>query len=120
VFSAQGMTVDQAVVLIDPLFDRHAIHVASSRARLATTLVVDRRAIDAQLGAERPVDRQHKAVSSTAAERQAFLAERLSRAQAKVSTLDVIDEHLARGRPSNQTLAPTAQLRRLREPGREL
>jgi hypothetical protein len=47
VHGAQGMTVDRAVVLLDPRFDRHAIHVAASRAREETRLVVDRSQMEA-------------------------------------------------------------------------
>ncbi|RUM99895.1 AAA family ATPase [Pseudaminobacter arsenicus] len=88
VYGSQGMTVDRAVVLLDPAFDRHAIHVASSRARDATTLIMDRSAIDMRLAADRPLDRQDDPLDSSEEERRKWLAERLSRAQAKASTFD--------------------------------
>jgi ATP-dependent exoDNAse (exonuclease V) alpha subunit len=46
------MTVDRAVVLLDPRFDRHAVHVAASRARDETRLVVDRSQINALLSSD--------------------------------------------------------------------
>ena len=46
VYGAQGVTVDHAVVLLDPSFDRHSAYVAASRARIATEFVVDAKAID--------------------------------------------------------------------------
>lgn len=91
VYGSQGMTVDHAVVLLDPAFDRHAIHVASSRAREATTLVVDKSAIDMRLAADRPLDRQGDPLVTTEDERGKWLAERLSHAVVKSSTLDVAD-----------------------------
>lgn len=89
VYGSQGMTVDKAIVLLDPAFDRHAIHVASSRAREATTLIVDRSAIDMRLAADRPLDRQDDPLVTSEDERRKWLAERLSRAVVKSSTLDV-------------------------------
>lgn len=90
VYGAQGMTVDQAAVLLDPGFDRHAIHVAASRARQETTLIVDRSAIDRHLSAEQPPDRQDQPVGATNAERRQWLGQRLSRAVVKSATLDVV------------------------------
>ncbi|MGE0768547.1 MAG: MobF family relaxase [Hyphomicrobiaceae bacterium] len=92
VYGSQGMTVDRAVVLLDPAFDRHAIHVASSRAREATTLVVDRSAIDMRLAADRPIDWQDDPLATSEDERRSWLAERLSRAVMKNSTLDISDQ----------------------------
>jgi nucleoside-triphosphatase THEP1 len=91
VYGAQGMTVDRTAVLLDPAFDRHAIHVAASRAREETILVLDRSAIDRHLAADRPLDRQDEPVVATDAERQKWLAERLSRAVVKMSTMDVVE-----------------------------
>lgn len=89
VYGSQGMTVDNAVVLLDPAFDRHAIHVASSRARETTTLILDRSAIDMRLAADRPLDRQGEPLDTSEEERRKWLAERLSRAVVKSSTFDV-------------------------------
>lgn len=89
VYGSQGMTVDRAVVLLDPAFDRHAIHVAASRARDATTLIVDRSAIDMRLAADGPLDRQDDPLDTSEDERRKWLAEKLSRAVVKNSTLDM-------------------------------
>lgn len=89
VYGAQGMTVDHAAVLLDPAFDRHAVHVAASRARETTALIVDRSAIEMRLAADRPLDRQDDPLTASDAERRRWLAERLSRAIVKSSTLDV-------------------------------
>jgi len=45
-FSAQGMTVDHALVAMDAGFDRHQAYVACSRARLSTTILVDGKSLD--------------------------------------------------------------------------
>jgi conjugative relaxase-like TrwC/TraI family protein len=88
---AQGLTVDKAVVLVDPAFNRHDIFVAASRAREQTTLVFDGKAVDRRLADELAVDRQGGDFVFSGEERRVWLAERLSRAAAKVSTLDVIE-----------------------------
>lgn len=91
VHGSQGMTVDRAAVLLDPAFDRHAIHVAASRAREATTLVLDTSTIDMHLTAGRPLDRQDGPLAISDTERQEWLAERLSRITAKSTTFDQAD-----------------------------
>jgi len=91
IHGSQGLTVDQAVVYVDASYNRHDIYVAASRARERTTLVVDAKAIDRRLTAELPIDRQRDDLSFSDAQRRTWLAERLSRANPKISTLDVID-----------------------------
>jgi len=91
IHSSQGRTVDRAVVYVDPTYNRFDIYVAASRAREHTTLVVDAKSIDRRLTAELPIDRQQDDLVFPDAERRAWLAERLTRASPKVSTLDVIE-----------------------------
>lgn len=104
IHSSQGRTVDRAVVYVDPTYNRFDIYVAASRARQRTTLVVDAKSIDRRLTAELPIDRQQDDLVFPDAERRAWLAERLTRASPKVSTLDVIegpralDRQIERGR----------------------
>jgi len=86
------MTVDRAVVLLDPRFDRHAVHVAASRARDETRLVVDRSQINALLSSGLPLDRAQQAEAASAEERRALLAGRLSNGHAKTSTIAVIEQ----------------------------
>ena len=90
VYGAQGVTVDHAVVLLDPSFDRHSAYVAASRARIATEFVVDAKAIDRQIAANLPVDLQHHDAEVSADERRAWLAARLCRAHIKETTLDAV------------------------------
>ena len=91
VHGAQGMTVDRAVVLLDPRFDRHAIHVAASRAREETRLVVDRSQMEALHSSSLPLDRAQQAEPTSAEHRRALLASRLSNGHAKTSTIAVIE-----------------------------
>jgi conjugative relaxase-like TrwC/TraI family protein len=104
IHSSQGRTVDRAIVYVDPTYNRYDIYVAASRARERTTLVVDAKGIDRRLTAELPIDRQQDDLVFPDAERRAWLAERLTRASPKVSTLDVIegpralDRQVERGR----------------------
>lgn len=92
VHGAQGMTVDRAVVLLDPRFDRHAAYVAASRARDETRLVVDRSQIEALLSSRLPLDRTQQAEPASAEDRRAQLAGRLSSGHAKTSTIAVIEQ----------------------------
>ncbi|MCR6734063.1 MAG: relaxase domain-containing protein [Afipia sp.] len=91
IHGAQGLTVDYAVVHLDQTYNLHDIYTGASRAREATTLVVDAKSIDRRLTAELPFDQQQDDLAFSAAQRRAWLAERLSRASPKVSTLDVIE-----------------------------
>jgi hypothetical protein len=84
--------VDRAVVLLDPRFDRHAVHVAASRARDETRLVVDCSQINALLSSGLPLDRAQQAEQASVEDRRALLAERLSNAYAKTSTIAVIEQ----------------------------
>jgi hypothetical protein len=88
---SQGMTVDEAVVLLDPTCNRHDVYVAASRTRDKTTLVYDAKTIDRRLTSELPLDRQCDDIEFLEGQRREWLAERVSRASPKISTLDVIE-----------------------------
>jgi ATP-dependent exoDNAse (exonuclease V) alpha subunit len=88
---AQGMTVDEAVMFLDAACNRHDVYVAASRARDTTTLVYDTTAIDRRLVSELPLDQQGDNLEFSDAQRREWLAERVSRASPKISTLDVIE-----------------------------
>ena len=91
IYGSQGLTVDHTVVYLDHTYNRHDIYVATSRARERTTLVVDAKSIDRRLASELPFDQQRDGLVFSAIQRQNWLAERLSRASPKISTLDVIE-----------------------------
>ncbi|KQT12631.1 MULTISPECIES: MobF family relaxase [Bradyrhizobium] len=91
IYGSQGLTVDNSIVYVDHTLSRHDIFVASSRARETTTLVVDSQRIDRHLASELPFDRQHDGSAFSETQRREWLAERLSRAAPKISTLDVIE-----------------------------
>jgi hypothetical protein len=102
VYGVQGMTVDRAVVLLDPRFDRHAVHVAASRARDETRLVVDCSQIDALVASRLPLDRAQQAEPASAEERRALLANRLSSGHAKTSTIVVIEQTTLPAKQANR------------------
>ena len=104
VYGVQGMTVDRAVVLLDPRFDRHAVHVAASRARDETRLVVDCSQIDALVASRLPLDRVQQAEPASAEERRALLANRLSSGHAKTSTIAVIEQATLPAKQANRHL----------------
>ncbi|MCG2631770.1 AAA family ATPase [Bradyrhizobium sp. WYCCWR 13023] len=91
VYGSQGLTVDHAVAYLDHSYNRHDIYVAASRARQRTTLVFDAKSIDRRLASELPFDQQRDGLVFAEAQRRGWLAERLSRAAPKISTLDVIE-----------------------------
>lgn len=91
IYGSQGLTVDNSVAYVDHTLSRYDIFVASSRAREKTTIVVDAKSIDRHLAAELPIDQQDDYLVFSEAQRREWLAERLSRASPKVSTLDVIE-----------------------------
>ena len=78
--------------MLEARFDRHAVHVAASRARDETRLVVDRSQISALLSSGLPLDRAQQAEAASAEERRALLAGRLSSGHAKTSTIAVIEQ----------------------------
>ena len=89
IYSAQGLTSETCVLLADTGLDRRDLYVGASRSRGATTVVIDRAAVDARLRVERvqpglatPVD---------AEERRQGLIRAWSRLRRKSSTL----QHLA-------------------------
>ena len=53
--------------------------------------MVDAKSIDRRLASELPYDQQRDDLVLSASQRQNWLAERLSRASPKISTLDVIE-----------------------------
>lgn len=87
VFGSQGTTVEKAVVLLTPAFDRHQIYVASSRARQETLLVFDRHSVEQLM--ESGTSPQAPDAPGSDADRLAMLASRLSTANMKETTLDV-------------------------------
>ncbi|MDO8981324.1 MAG: MobF family relaxase [Afipia sp.] len=108
IYGSQGLTVDHAVVYLDQSYNRHDIYVAASRASEQTTLVVEAKSIDRRLAAELPFDQQRDSVVFSDRQRRTWLAERLSRASPKISTLDVIE----RVQPLDRQAAQVRQQRR--------
>ncbi|WP_371422028.1 MobF family relaxase [Tardiphaga sp.] len=108
IYGSQGLTVDHTIVYLDQSYNRHDIYVAASRAREQTTLVVEANSIDRRLAAELPFDQQRDDVVFSDGQRRTWLAERLSRASPKISTLDVIE----RVKPLDRQAAQVRQQRR--------
>lgn len=84
IFSSQGLTVDETLVLADAGFDRSAAYVACSRARNRTTLFVDRSSLEA-------LEQFEPGPRETLRDRLiSALANRWARNPKKTSTLDYI------------------------------
>jgi conjugative relaxase-like TrwC/TraI family protein len=105
IFRSQGVTVDQAFVLLNDRFDRHDALVSSSRSRGDTHLYVARTgALDSAIRAEGEGNVDDK-------RRIDYLARRLSRERVKTTTLDLVDaglyakRHAARGRGRSKELS---------------
>lgn len=103
IYGSQGRTTDQALVLMTPDMNRHAIYVAASRARDATEFFVDGKALDSRMRADLPLSERKPAVRFDEDAQRAYLAERLSRSGVKRTTLDVGQQSEAPG------LAPTSR-----------
>nr|WP_249799222.1 MULTISPECIES: AAA family ATPase [unclassified Bradyrhizobium] len=84
-YSSQGLTAETATVVLDTGYDRHTAYVAMSRARGTVKIVYDADLAASQIAAERTFDAP--AQPSSAEERLAFIATRISRANIKTSTL---------------------------------
>ena len=61
IYGAQGLTVDQAFVLISPIMNRHDLLVASYRGRDRTEHFIDNREVDAQIRAGLPLSDRRSA-----------------------------------------------------------
>jgi conjugative relaxase-like TrwC/TraI family protein len=84
IFSSQGLTVDETLVLAEAGFDRSAAYVACSRARNRTTLFVDRSSLET-------LEQFEPGPPETLRERlTSALANRWARNPKKTSTLDYI------------------------------
>lgn len=110
IYGSQGLTVDHTIVYLDQSYNRHDIYVAASRAREQTTLVVEAKSIDRRLAAELPFDQQRDDLVFSDGQRRAWLAERLSRASPKISTLDVIERIKPLDRQAAQVRQPRREL----------
>lgn len=87
IYGSQGLTTDQAFVLLNPSMNRRDIYVASSRARDRTELLADTRALDANIRLDLPLS-QRRTATIDVGMRLAWLAARLSRVHIKTCTLD--------------------------------
>lgn len=85
-YGSQGLTTEEAFVLIDPAMDRHDIFVAASRARGRTQLFADRSNLDVRAKAARLLNDRKRPV--TREDRLGVLATALARSGLKRSTLD--------------------------------
>lgn len=90
IYGAQGLTADQAFILLDPACDRHDAYVGLSRARDRTEIFADRKLIDAGVRADQPLSQRASMAEPDTAERLAWLGGRLSRAGIKGTTLDLL------------------------------
>lgn len=109
-YGAQGLTTEQAFVLAEPTMDRHDIFVAASRAREATHLFVDRKALDVRVKAKRLLSERGRAVDDD--ERLFVLSSAFSTSRLKLSTLDYL-------KPTQQ-VDRVAETKLVRTPSREL
>jgi conjugative relaxase-like TrwC/TraI family protein len=88
IYLAQGMTVDRAIVWLTPGMDRHDIYVASSRSRVRTQFVIDRKALETSLKSSLPLNERRVAETTDADTNLNYLAAQLSRARIKHTTQD--------------------------------
>ncbi len=97
IYGCQGLTTDQAFVLLDPSMNRHDIYVAASRARIQTQHFLNSQGCDTRLKLELPLSERREAVIDQET-RMAWLSSQLARVQVKSCTLDPTLEFAARSR----------------------
>lgn len=91
IYGAQGLTVDNAIVLLSPSYDKHDIYVAASRARDNTELVVNKNLVNKYISISADGYETTLNTEPSEAERRSWLAKRISRANIKESTVDLLD-----------------------------
>lgn len=106
IYGCQGLTTDQAFVLLDSSMNRHDIYVASSRARDRTELLGDSRALDAHIRLDLPLSHRRTAVID-ADMRLAWLAARLDRVHVKSCTLDLTLDLATRSHTPDRNRSPS-------------
>jgi conjugative relaxase-like TrwC/TraI family protein len=91
IYGSQGLTVDHAIVLLNPTFDKHDAYVAVSRARDSTELVINKRLVNKSIFFSANGYDTNRDIEPSQAERISWLATRMSRANIKESTVDLMD-----------------------------
>lgn len=103
-YSSQGLTAETATVVLDASFDRHDSYVAMSRSRDDTAIFYDAELLAAKITANGELSAERQQPS--AADQLAFLAQSISRANIKTSTLALTPE-------ANSKLQRTVLLRKV-------
>lgn len=101
IYGAQGLTVDNAIVLLNPAYDKHDIYVAASRARSCTQLVVNKKLVIKNIRLSQPAPFIDRETEPSQTERIRWLAARMSRSNVKESTVDLL-EYEAHKRAAHQ------------------
>jgi ATP-dependent exoDNAse (exonuclease V) alpha subunit len=84
-YSSQGLTAETATVVLESGFDRHDSYVAMSRSRGNTSILYDAELVSAKMNAAQELGTKRNEI--TGENRLAFLAQSISRANLKTSTL---------------------------------
>jgi conjugative relaxase-like TrwC/TraI family protein len=92
IHNAQGLTVDNAIVLASPAMTRNQIYVAASRAKERTEIILEQKAIDQTIRqqvklVEKPFNR-----IPLLPERLSFIAKFWSRSEEKVAAMDFVKQ----------------------------
>ena len=91
IYGAQGLTVDHAIVLLNPAYDKHDTYVAASRARGSTQLVINKKLVNKSVRLSQTAPFIHRDRDPSQAERLRWLAARMSRSNIKESTVDLAE-----------------------------
>lgn len=91
IYGAQGLTVDNAIVLLNPAYDKHDIYVAASRARDSTQLVINKKLVNKSIRLGQSSTFVDRDTEPSQVERIRWLAARMSRANVKESTVDLLE-----------------------------
>ena len=91
IYGAQGLTVDNAVVLLNPSFDKHDVYVAASRARDSTRLVINKKGINQSIRLSPSAALKDLDAEPSQTDRISWLATRMSRSNIKESAVDLME-----------------------------
>lgn len=91
IYGAQGMTVDNAIVLLNLNYDKHDSYVAASRARDSTQFVINKKLVNKSVRLEQPMPFIDCDTEPSQADRIRWLATRMSRSNIKESTVDLLE-----------------------------
>lgn len=99
IYGSQGLTVDHAIVLLNPTFDKHDAYVSASRSRGSTELVINKRLVNESIFCSANGYDTNRDTEPSQEERISWLATSMSRSSIKESTVDLMEFEMCKRAP---------------------